>query len=75
MTNNNLLWQPTESDKTGSRMYAFLNHIAEKFNLPDNDFYTIHQWSVENIADFWEEIWDFCGIKSSVKYEQSLTTT
>jgi acetoacetyl-CoA synthetase len=67
---NKLLWKPTESYKSGSRMYAFLNLVADKYKLPDNDYFTIHSWSVNNIADFWKEVWDFCGIKSSKNYNR-----
>ncbi|MBT8302449.1 MAG: AMP-binding protein, partial [Maribacter sp.] len=65
--NNNLLWQPSESTKTGSKMYEFLNRIAQKYKLPDREYATLHQWSVDNIGDFWSEIWDFCNIKASKK--------
>lgn len=64
------LWKPTESYKRNSNMFAFLSSIANKYNLPDNEYDTVHQWSVENIADFWAEIWDYCGIKHSQSYQQ-----
>lgn len=73
--NNTPLWQPTESYKKGSRMYAFLSMIAEKYKLPDNEYQTIHRWSVENIADFWVEIWNFAGIKSSKPFTQVVDNT
>ncbi len=68
--NNNLLWQPSGTYKKGSRMYEFLSIIAEKYDLPDNEFSTVHRWSSENTAEFWSEIWDFCGINSSKIYDQ-----
>ncbi|PLW93329.1 MAG: acetoacetate--CoA ligase [Marinilabiliales bacterium] len=64
------LWKPTEDYKKNSNMFGFLSMIANKYNLPNNEYYTIHQWSVENIPEFWAEIWDFCGIKHSQTYEQ-----
>lgn len=67
--NNKLLWQPTETYKTGSKMYAFLTMIADKYNLPDNNYFTVHKWSVENITDFWKEVWNFCSIKSSKYFD------
>ncbi len=70
--NKNLLWQPSESSKTSSKMYEFLNRIAQKYSLPDREYATLHQWSVENIGDFWSEIWDFCGIKASKKADTIL---
>lgn len=48
-------------------MYQFLSLIKEKYQLENNEYATIHQWSIEHTAEFWAEIWDFCKIKSSVK--------
>lgn len=67
---NNPLWQPTEAFMKGSKMHEFLSLIAKKYNLEDNEYATIHKWSVENIAAFWTEIWVYCGIKSSKKSTQ-----
>jgi len=51
-------------------MYEFLSMIAKKYNLPNNEYQTVHQWSVENIPEFWSEIWTYCGIKHTQTYEQ-----
>jgi len=66
---NKILWQPEAEYKKNSKMYGFLNRIYKKYNLPDNEYYTIHNWSVGNTADFWAEIWDFCEVKYSKPYE------
>ena len=68
--NNKTLWQPSESYKENSQMYEFLSRIAAKYNLPDNEYYTVHQWSVENVPDFWAEVWDYCNIRCSENYNQ-----
>jgi len=51
-------------------MSEFLTLIANKYSLLDNEYSTVHQWSVENISEFWAEIWDYCGIKSSKPYDR-----
>jgi acetoacetyl-CoA synthetase len=66
---NKLLWQPHESYSKGSRMYEFLELVSKKYDLADNNYATIHQWSVENIAHFWKEVWDFCNIKYAKSYD------
>ena len=33
--------------------------------LDIEDYWNLYSWSVENIRDFWKEIWDFCGIQGS----------
>ncbi|MCD4663892.1 MAG: acetoacetate--CoA ligase, partial [Bacteroidales bacterium] len=67
---NKILWLPSQNHKEGSQMYEFLNRISEKYDLANNEYNTIHQWSIENISDFWAEIWDYCDIKYSKNYDQ-----
>lgn len=65
-----LLWKPSEEFKTTSKMYEFLTHISEKYYLSDNEYQTIHKWSVNNVGSFWAEIWNFCDIKFSQKFDK-----
>ncbi len=65
-----ILWKPTKDYKTNSNMYEFLTRIAETYNLQDNEYETIHRWSVNYIAEFWAEIWDYCEVKYSEMYYQ-----
>jgi acetoacetyl-CoA synthetase len=64
------LWHPTESYTRNSKMYAFLDFITKRHGLADNKYFTVHQWSVEHPEKFWAEIWDFCEIISSTRWEQ-----
>ena len=65
-----MLWEPTDEYKKSSNMFEFLSLIADKYKLPNNEYYTIHKWSIEYIPEFWAEVWDYCGIKYSKPYEQ-----
>jgi acetoacetyl-CoA synthetase len=60
-----ILWRPTETYKMNSAMYRFLNDMADKYHLRDHEYQTVHRWSVENIENFWTEIWDYTGIIAS----------
>ncbi len=68
--NNKILWKPSKEYKENSRMYDFLSRISEKYNLPDNEYYTIHDWSIKNTTYFWAEIWDYCDVKYSKLYSE-----
>lgn len=35
-----------------------------------DDYSDLHKWSVDNIADFWSEVWDFCDVVSSKKWDE-----
>jgi len=65
-----ILWQPDDKQIKGSKMFEFLDFVAEKYGLRDNNYFTVHKWSVEHPAHFWAEIWEFCEIISSTPYHQ-----
>ncbi|MBM3435528.1 MAG: acetoacetate--CoA ligase, partial [Bacteroidetes bacterium] len=67
-----ILWTPNDDYKNHSKMADFLSRIFHKYNLPDQEYYTIHEWSVKHIPEFWAEIWDYCEIKYSRIYDQVL---
>ena len=67
---DNILWKPSDEEKINTRMYKFLSYVADKYNLKDDNYETVHKWSVEQPAEFWSEIWDYCDIKYSKNYEQ-----
>jgi acetoacetyl-CoA synthetase len=67
---NKALWTPSVKTKHNSNMQAFSSQVAGKYSLESDDYNSIHNWSVENTSAFWEEIWQYCGIKSSADYVQ-----
>ena len=34
-----------------------------------HSYKALHNWSIDNIPDFWASVWDFVGVKSSKGYE------
>jgi len=51
-------------------MWKFLQHVNSKYTLALDDYPALYKWSVENVAEFWEEVWHFAGIKSSKPFDQ-----
>ena len=47
-----LLWKPSEERIKQSNMYRFMQYINQKYGKNLMDYPQLHQWSVENIADF-----------------------
>jgi len=43
-------------------MHAFKALVNAKYGLDLDHYEDLHRWSVENLADFWGEVWDFVGI-------------
>ena len=65
-----LLWQPSEDRIRNTNIYQFMGVINNKFNKDLEDYGQLYQWSVENIPEFWESMWDFAQIKASEPYHQ-----
>ncbi|ORY69618.1 uncharacterized protein BCR38DRAFT_419592 [Pseudomassariella vexata] len=64
------LWR--HPDPHSTHMYKFLEHVKSKYSVEIDDYPGLYKWSVENIAEFWEEMWHFCDIKASRQYDQVL---
>lgn len=65
-----LLWKPSEERKKNSNMYRFMQTVNSKYGQNFTDYDGLYQWSVDNIGDFWAEMWDFAQIKASKKYDE-----
>ncbi|KAK4456063.1 acetoacetyl-CoA synthetase [Podospora aff. communis PSN243] len=64
------LWRHESPQAT--QMWKFLQHVNSKYGLQLKDYPTLYRWSVDNIAAFWEEVWDFTGITASRRFDQVL---
>ena len=38
-----------------------------------SDYAALHQWSVDNLGEFWARLWRFCGIRASKEWDTVLT--
>jgi len=56
------LWTPSAESIAQSNMRGFMDHVAEKYDVPMGDYVDLHRWSIEAREDFWNELWDTCGI-------------
>ena len=57
------LWR--HPDPTSTPMWQFIQRVNEKHALELADYQGLYKWSIENVAQFWEECWDFVGIEAS----------
>ncbi|KAH6624673.1 hypothetical protein B0J18DRAFT_186086 [Chaetomium sp. MPI-SDFR-AT-0129] len=64
------LWRHEQPE--GTQMWKFLQHVNDKYGLNLNDYPGLYKWSVENVADFWGDVWHFAGIKASKPFDQVL---
>lgn len=60
------IWTPSTERVAASNMHRFLTRHAERLAAPD--YASLHRWSVEQPAEFWAAVWDFCGIRARAPY-------
>ena len=51
-------------------MFRFMGIVNQKFNQSLNEYQSLYEWSIENIADFWSTMWEYADIIASRPYEQ-----
>jgi len=57
MSENPILWKPSEERSKASAMYRFMREQGF------DDYQSLYQWSVEQPAAFWEALCVFCDIR------------
>lgn len=64
------LWE--HSDPQSAKMHEFMQHLNVNYGLMLKTYDDMHRWSIENIPEFWEEVWKFTKVKASKDYTKVL---
>jgi acetoacetyl-CoA synthetase len=56
------LWRSSPQRVAQCQLTAFRAEANRRHGLKLEDFRALHAWSVVQTVDFWDLIWDFCGI-------------
>jgi acetoacetyl-CoA synthetase len=67
-----MLWSPSQERIRSSNMFHFMQWINKRHGQSFTRYDQLHQWSVENIGDFWESWWHYAEIKASQPYHRVL---
>ena len=59
------LWLPSEENIKKTNISRFINLVNKRRSLKIRYYYELYGWSVENIKDFWEAMWEFADIRAS----------
>ena len=68
------LWEGDDSFKKNSHLNNFQNWLQTHKKLKFNNYQDLWQWSVDNIEDFWESVWDYFNIISHSPYKKVLSS-
>lgn len=62
MNANAPLWTPDLSEISAGQLAKFASTLDVDFPATPQGFDQLHQWSIDNRGEFWNALWDFCGI-------------
>ncbi len=66
------IWIPSPERIKSSNMFHYLQFAESVTNKKFSSYRDLYNWSVSDIAKFWESIWDFSEIKFTKKYKSVL---
>ncbi len=61
-----LLWQPSEQMKQQSNMVQFMRWLEQTKGVTLRDYMALWEWSITDLAAFWESIWQFFQVQASM---------
>src|SRR5205809_1489511 len=61
------LWEPSARAIEEAQVTQFARAVIRKHKLDANGYAEFYDWSVANPEDFWNEVWDACGVIASRK--------
>jgi acetoacetyl-CoA synthetase len=68
------LWTPSAETIERARMTDFMSWAGERHGRSFADYGELWRWSVSEVEQFWGDIWEYCGVRSSAPYEQVLSS-
>ena len=68
MNKNSLIWTPSSTNVSSSRMQLFQNFVSIKTGRYFKNYKDLHGWSVTELSEFWECIASFFSIKFTKPY-------
>ena len=57
-----VVWEPSEAHIASSAMNRFRLAVNARFGLALTDSLDLHRWSIDDVADFHDILWDFAGL-------------
>ncbi len=68
-----LVWQATADDIQGSAIDKFRRLVNARHNLNLTTYHELHDFSINRMSDFWAAVWDYAGIRASVRFDKVLS--
>ncbi|MDH3732442.1 MAG: acetoacetate--CoA ligase [Gemmatimonadota bacterium] len=56
------LWAPDAGFAAATPLASFTEYVNDRRGVGASEYGTLWRWSVEEKVDFWNAVWDFCGV-------------
>jgi acetoacetyl-CoA synthetase len=73
ITEGTVLWEPSDEQISNANLTRYLNWLKTEKGLEFDGYHSLWDWSVNEIEDFWQSLWEFFQIKASASYSQVLS--
>lgn len=67
--NERALWAPSPERIAASQIKHYMDWLAAEKSLHFADYQALWQWSVDQLEDFWESIWQYFDVRASAPYQ------
>lgn len=69
-----LLWEPSQDRINEANITAYMNWLRNDKNVSVKNYDELWKWSVDEVENFWESLWDYFEITSNTPYTSILNT-
>ncbi|MDI9313910.1 MAG: acetoacetate--CoA ligase [Hydrotalea sp.] len=59
---DNILWRPSDERVRASNLHHFTTWLAEKTGKDFPTYESLHQFSCDQVGEFWSHVWDYMGV-------------
>ena len=67
-----VLWRPSRERVAKSNITRFIHLVNQRWNAGVRDSQQLYDWSVHVPEQFWNGLWDFCGVVAETRGERVL---
>ncbi|WP_420812969.1 acetoacetate--CoA ligase [Peribacillus acanthi] len=71
-TVGDVIWEPSPQQIESTQLTQYMGWLKERKGIYFSDYNDLWRWSVQELEDFWESVWEYCGVKAKGKYNTVL---
>jgi acetoacetyl-CoA synthetase len=64
-----MLWAPSQERAKSTNLHQFIQYVNHRYSMSIAGYEALYRWSISEISDFWEAVWNYAGVIYSSPYE------